>query len=205
MISLVVTRSTSRSRRLCWTARLTVVGRLVAFVAGYRHIPPRHPAVLHGRGRSGAARLSVGMLLLIGALVARAEAIFTYSEFLENLVGHWHGEAVTTPIGPQPYTIEFQRQPDGDVAGVADTGGSLHHWEFIHRDGELQLRFLTTFRGNTQPNWFYVESRVPNAISFRAKRPTYLRVDITSAKQEVGIEVFLHEQIHVTIELTRRR
>ena len=153
---------------------------------------------------SVALRMSFALafIFVCAASPATEDSTSETENFLDKLLGDWHGEAVRTPIGPNEYDINFSRQADGSVAGVADTGPSLHYWTFMHSDGELRVRFLTTFRGNTKPIWLKVESRSPETFKFRAEQPPYLRVDVSPDPSRTTIGVFLHEAPHVDIVLT---
>ena len=44
--------------------------------------------------------------------------------------GEWQGMAVTTPVGEVKYNIEFSVDENG-LTGIADTGSSFHHWQFM--------------------------------------------------------------------------
>lgn len=164
-------------------------------------------AAAAGRGEIAVRVATIVLALAIPLPRASAgDAAFAGGNgaFLQALLGAWEGEAVETPIGPHPYDITFTRNDDGAVSGVADTGPSAHHWHFDERDGELHLRFLTTFRGNATPNHFRVEAQSAGRVSFRAAEPAYLRVDVAPRGHAVHIQVYLHEAPHVRIELTRR-
>ena len=142
-----------------------------------------------------AAALIAGAAHATGAMSERA--------FIDALAGMWSGRAVTTPIGPHPYDMTFERQPDGSVSGAADTGGSWHHWRFLPDDDGLRIYFLTTFRGNTDPIWLRQTERLADGLRFRAEKPEYLRVDIHPTASTITFHIFLGEQPHVDIELER--
>ncbi len=125
--------------------------------------------------------------------------------FLHALIGNWEGRAVRTPRGPLPYDVRFERTPEGEVAGIANPGAALHHWAFFVKQGRLRLRFLTTFRGNTEPTWLTAEKIAHGTVQFRADHPPYLTVHVAPKTDRVDIHVFLRDQPHVEILLTRRQ
>ena len=71
--------------------------------------------------------------------------------YLQSLPGFWEGEAIETPVGPMSYDTIFHTCSNETIAGVAKTGASLHYWQFRPGQNNLQLRFLSTFRGNRKP------------------------------------------------------
>jgi len=150
-----------------------------------------------------AATLAALLYLHAGAL-AKADTP-AHAAFLDALVDNWDGRAVRTPHGPLPYDIEFSRSADGAIAGLADPGAALHHWRFLVEDGQLRLRFLTTFGGNTTLIWLNAETVSQTAVMFRAEDPPSLHVRVTNTGEEVNMDVFLHGEPHVNIRLLRKR
>lgn len=153
-----------------------------------------------------AVPMWVIVLGCIGIAVAAAEHLSPQAAeaFLQALVGDWNGEAVRTPRGPLPYDIAFTQGPNDDVAGVANPGAALHYWTFFLEDGRLRLRFLTTFRGNTEPTWLTAERGTEGTVQFRAERPPYLTVQVTPKREAVEINVMLRGEAHVDIRLMKR-
>lgn len=126
--------------------------------------------------------------------------------FLDRLVGDWRGRAELTPLGPLRYDLEFTRAPDQSVRGTAAPGGALHHWRFFVRGGVLWLRFLTTFRGNTEPVWLTLASCTEvdgGSVRLVAVDPSYLVVEAAVAPRELHLDIFLHGQPHVRVRLRR--
>ncbi len=121
--------------------------------------------------------------------------------FLQNLIGTWRGQATRTPVGPAPYDITFARIESGAVAGTADPGAALHHWRFFITNGHLRLRFLSTFRGNTNPTWLYTEEVSSVGAFFRGRDLDHLTVNIELNVNELRIDIFLHDAPHVSISL----
>ena len=121
--------------------------------------------------------------------------------FLQNLIGPWKGRAIRTPAGPVPYDITFARIESGAVAGTANPGAALHHWRFFITNGHLRLRFLSTFRGNTNPTWLYTEEVSSVGAFFRGRNLDHLTVNIESNVNELRIDIFLHDAPHVSIRL----
>ncbi|TQV81532.1 hypothetical protein [Aliikangiella coralliicola] len=125
------------------------------------------------------------------------------SDFFRLLTGEWKGMAVKTPVGSLEYNIDFAITDDNQLYGVADTGASSHHWRFFQDEGKLQLKFLSTFRGNSTPVLLVQNKSDNNQFVFQHKNPKYLQVWINFSNQLVTIKIILREQPHVRIELTK--
>ncbi|MCZ6892599.1 MAG: hypothetical protein O7H40_00960 [Gammaproteobacteria bacterium] len=121
--------------------------------------------------------------------------------FLQNLIGPWKGRAIRTPVGPVSYDITFARIESGAVTGTANPGAALHHWRFFVANGQLRLRFLSTFRGNTKPTWLYTEEVSSVGAFFRGRDLEHLTVNIEMNVNELRIDIFLHDAPHVSIRL----
>ncbi len=121
--------------------------------------------------------------------------------FLQNLIGTWKGRADRTPMGPLPYDIVFAPIQGGAVAGTADPGAALHHWRFFIANGQLRLRFLSTFRGNTNPTWLYTEEVSSVGAFFRGRDLDHLTVKLELRANDLRIDIFLHDAPHVSIRL----
>lgn len=154
--------------------------------------------------KTHVAATLAAMLYLDAGVLAKTETL-AHTEFLDALVDNWDGRAVRTPHGPLPYDIEFSRVAKGAVAGVADPGAALHYWRFLVEDGQLRLRFLTTFGGNNTPIWLNAETISETTVIFRAEEPPYLHVQVTNTGEEISIDVFLDGAPHVRIRLLRKR
>ncbi len=121
--------------------------------------------------------------------------------FLTNITGAWRGNAVLTPVGPLPYDITFTRMGDNGVEGAADPGAAIHYWRFVKQEDGVKLRFLSTFRGNTEPIYLLARSRLGKAVVFRALDPSYLEVHVSLAARDSFIRVLLRDELHVEILL----
>jgi|GEM_PF-3596019 len=126
----------------------------------------------------------------------------TFTQLAEFMQGDWQGMAVKTPVGQVAYDIRFSVDKDG-LVGVADTGDSLHHWQFIEINKKLKLRFLSTFRGNTKPRYLEYSHSEKNSHYFHHHHPGYLRVKITQKVNLIELHIFLRDESHVKIELKR--
>ncbi|HID82797.1 MAG TPA: hypothetical protein EYH06_08855 [Chromatiales bacterium] len=124
-------------------------------------------------------------------------------ELFATLPGSWHGRAIETPVGPIEYAMNFHECVVAVVAGVADTGASLHFWRFWKSDGELRLTFLSTFRGNQKPTQLVANQFEENMIWFFAPELALLTLSITMNEAAINIHVFHHQKPHVFIRLTR--
>jgi hypothetical protein len=143
------------------------------------------------------------------AIVTCLVAISSFAEdrspgaaFLDKLLGSWNGRAVLTPVGALPYDLDFARTEGGAVAGTADPGAALHHWRFFMVNGQLRLRFLSTFRGNTRPTWLYAEQASPAGAFFRGRDLAHLTVKIKWEANQLRIDIFLQDSPHVSIRLS---
>ena len=121
---------------------------------------------------------------------------------LRSLPGYWHGKAIETPLGPMDYDMLFHSCSDGTIAGVANTGASLHYWQFSHRDGNLRIRFLSTFAGNRTP--VLLKPTVPSgaSLNFFAPQREILTLGITATENQIDIRVFHWGKPHVQIRLS---
>ncbi|MCP3867817.1 MAG: hypothetical protein GY703_06930 [Gammaproteobacteria bacterium] len=125
--------------------------------------------------------------------------------YLKGLPGFWKGVAVETPVGSMNYDIFFHTCKDGTIAGVAQTGASLHYWQFMP-DRELpRLRFLSTFRGNRTPALLLSRSSDESTLNYYAPELEILSLQITFTASTVDIRVFHHGRPHVHIRLTRKQ
>lgn len=123
--------------------------------------------------------------------------------FFDQLDGAWQGEAVTTPVGPRPYAINFDRRETFWIYGQADPGAAIHHWGFYCDEGQLWLRFLSTFRGNRTPTMLKAKNISDAEIHFKAIDPAFLEVKIRAGNKQGQFEVLHHGKRHVLIELKR--
>lgn len=123
--------------------------------------------------------------------------------FFDRLSGNWQGEAVTTPVGPRPYDISFERREPFWIYGQANPGAAIHHWGFYCEDAELRLRFLSTFRGNRDPVLLKAIRITDAEILFKAQKPAFLEVKIRPGYTHSVFEVLHHGERHVLIELER--
>lgn len=146
------------------------------------------------------------MVLLIAAISLPMEAVADErrpAAFLDALIGAWSGRAETTPAGPRPYDMTFERLPDGRVAAIANPGRSRHHWWFGASKGRLQLTFLTTFAGNREPQVFLPATFTAEAAEFATKRADRLTVRVRLQRTRFDIDVMRHGRLHVAIRLVR--
>lgn len=150
-------------------------------------------------------KAAIGLLLGLSGLPVQADIDLSAAKrFLETLAGDWAGTALRTPRGVLPYDICFEHASPERLAGVADPGAALHHWDFHIRDDALKLRFLTTFGGNTTPTWLSAETMTGHTTWFQAAALDHLRVGIAQRPDQVDIHVRLHDRPHVHIRLLRR-
>lgn len=150
----------------------------------------------------------IWLLVLWGVFVFANDSATPHSEkvineFLAALPGAWDGQAIETPVGPVDYSISFQEEDDGVVAGVAKLSVSNHHWRFWQEDNELRVRFLSTFRGNQEPTQLVADKVEDNTIYFHAPELVLLTLTMTVVEPNVDIQVFHHQKPHVHIRLTR--
>ena len=140
--------------------------------------------------------LGILLTLLISTdLYAQALAPERSKAFLASLEGAWQGQAIVTPIGPRPDDITFQRNAQGHLEGNANPGAAIHDWIFYRENGQLKLRFLSTFAGNRQPRFLVATGEAAaGAIRFRARQPDFLAVHVRPATNAATVQVFLHGQ-----------
>lgn len=151
------------------------------------------------------------MLCLITALwcgVGAADAVLPLPQarvehLLGLLPGSWEGEAVETPVGPVDYDIAFEKCADHAVAGVADTGASLHYWRFGDDAGRLRVRFLSTFAGNRRSTLLLAGGIEGDSIRFYAPQRELLTLTVTPTERRLDIRVFHYGEPHVHIRLRR--
>ena len=146
----------------------------------------------------------VPVLLLVSAATwAECQQVAAVRLFFDRLSGDWQGEAVTTPIGPRPYDISFERRDAFWIYGQADPGAAIHHWGFYCEGSELRLRFLSTFRGNRNPVLLEAIGLKDDEIHFKAENPAFLEVKVRPGYTRSVFEVLHHGKRHVLIELKR--
>ena len=117
------------------------------------------------------------------------------------LPGYWYGEAIETPVGRMDYDMLFHSCSEGTIAGVANTGASLHYWQFSHRDENLHIRFLSTFAGNRTPVQLIPSLPEGARLNFFAPQQEILTLGITAMQNQIDIRVFHHGKPHVYIRL----
>ena len=123
---------------------------------------------------------------------------------LHSLPGYWAGEAIETPVGPRDYDIYFHPCGDGRVAGVAQTGASLHYWQFSKKDGRLRLEFLSTFAGNRSPVTLIPDGpEEGESLKMFAPAKPLLTLGISFSESQIDIHVFHYGKPHVHIRLKR--
>lgn len=150
-------------------------------------------------------RLSIILCLLwVTGCGYSMEATRRYADVFHALEGNWKGCAVTTPVGPRPYDIHLQPDGKGVLSGTADTGPvSDHHWSYRMVEDSLHLQFLSTFRGNDIPIRLSATALNVSTVTFRSEKLRKLKVEVTVLENRQDIEVYLHEQPHVSIRLVR--
>lgn len=127
-----------------------------------------------------------------------------YYSFFQSLQGNWSGCAIKTPIGARPYDIHFRLDEKGDLNGIADPGPvSDHHWSYQIDGDVLWLKFLSSFRGNTEPTWLSAVEKRGKTVTFRSKKVQKLKVDIAVIDNIQKIEIYLHNKPHVSIHLVK--
>lgn len=127
-----------------------------------------------------------------------------YADFFQSLHGNWKGCAIKTPVGPRPYDIHFKPDEQGYLNGTADPGPvSDHHWSYQIEDHVLWLNFLSTFRGNETPTWLSAVAKQGPTITFRSKKVRKLKVEVTVIDNTQNIEIYLHDEPHVSIRLVK--
>lgn len=125
-------------------------------------------------------------------------------KFPGSLVGAWHGEAVQTPVGAVPYSIEFTKNTDGCISGTTDTGRANHTWTFCKLDAHLRLHFFTDFGGNETPINFEMTSTEQGVRTFFAKTHGFMQVLITVRENSGWIRIMHRGKLHVEIQLSRQ-
>lgn len=124
-------------------------------------------------------------------------------KFLEAIEGKWTGQAVISPVGPLTYDIDFTRTEDSAIEGAANPGAAIHYWTFYREQQAITLRFLSTFRGNTDPLHLSATAQAEGAMVFQAFRPAYLQVHVRPQLDNIMIKVLLHGELHVVIYLKK--
>ena len=118
--------------------------------------------------------------------------------------GRWVGQADVTPIGPRPYDITFRPTSQGRVEGSTNPSrSSTHYWAFYEENGELRIRFLTTFAGNRDPIFLNAKEWDNAGVLFRATEPTLLSVRVLPTPDRLSIDVYHWDRLHVSIRLKR--
>jgi len=165
---------------------------------------------IEARARRAFATALTALVIAINALASCAaqadsppDASDRIAAFLAAVEGKWEGKAAVTPIGPRPYDITFRRNATGDLEGSAQPGGATHVWTFRQEGRSLQLRFLSTFRGNRQPILLLLQDEVDGEWVFQAVQPVFLKVRIRIETREMVIRVLHHDRLHVEIRLRR--
>jgi hypothetical protein len=158
------------------------------------------PARRRGRRHGG---WSVLLLLALAPAAAAETRLGGGGELLSSLLGRWSGEAVRTPAGPLPYDIHFRPLGGCAVSGAANPGAAVHSWIFYRDGGALRLRFLSSFRGNTDPLDLAGVRDPDGTVTFRAERRGYVSVRLTPGADAIGIAVALRGEPHVEIRLAR--
>ena len=150
-------------------------------------------------------KLLPALVLTIASTLAGADCPDTPAAgaLFDRLAGAWNGRASVTPVGPRPYDIRFERRDRNWIYGSAEPGAAIHHWGFYCRDGGLQLRFLSTFRGNRDPTLLDAVEISDDRLVFQAREPEFLRVVVTPGREQSRFEVLHHGKRHVLIKLER--
>jgi hypothetical protein len=145
----------------------------------------------------------ITLLIIPFSTQANCEQDASVQSMFDRLSGDWQGEAVTTPVGPRPYDINFERREPFWIYGHADPGAAVHHWGFYCEAGKLRLRFLTTFRGNREPTLLEATTITDKELVFKADNPAFLSVIVRPGQNHSEFEVLHHGKRHVLIELNR--
>lgn len=122
---------------------------------------------------------------------------------MAGLRGNWTGTAVTTPIGPVAYDIQFQPAARDCLSGTAHPGTN-HTWTFCLRDGSLNLDFLTDFRGNRMPIRFRQMVYKDGIYTFKADTHDFMEVLVFVDESTAWMKIFHYGKLHVEIRLTRK-
>jgi hypothetical protein len=127
-----------------------------------------------------------------------------FAIFLSAIEGSWKGKAVTTPVGPRPYDITFQRAGAYKLEGQAEPGDvSTHYWTFFLDEQLPALRFLSTFAGNRQPVFLEATNERKGEWKFNTQDPDYLEVHVKPRHDDLTIRIYLRREFHVEIKLIR--
>lgn len=124
-------------------------------------------------------------------------------QFLLSLEGEWIGKAEITPIGPVNYDITFKRTKKTQVEGAVKLKAATHYWTFYEDKNQLKLLFLTTFRGNTKPIDLEVCEWDKDGVLFQAKKPELLSLRVMSSADQLSIDIFHWDKLHVSIRLNK--
>ena len=143
---------------------------------------------------------AVFALLCLGMQQAAASEM---QQRISQLPGFWDGQAVETPVGPVNYDIQFHQCRDGSIAGVANTGASLHYWQFWPDKSPVRMRFLSTFRDNREPTFLIADRGEANSLHFQAPELDLLSLRFSLSGNEADIQVFHHGEPHVHIQLSK--
>ncbi|MEH6470350.1 MAG: hypothetical protein V7752_03795 [Halopseudomonas sp.] len=147
--------------------------------------------------------LIIVLLTASSSAIAANESSDSAQHQLQSLPGFWKGEAVETPVGPMNYDMVFHRCREGTIAGVAKTGASLHYWQFKPDEIPVQLRFLSTFRGNRTPVQLLSKRSEGAVLEFYAPELELLTLGITFSTTNVDIRIYHYGNPHVHIRLAR--
>ena len=143
-----------------------------------------------------------GILALLGLGIQQAIAS-EMPQRIAQLPGFWDGQAVETPVGPVNYDIQFHSCRDGSIAGVANTGASLHYWKFWPEERPVRLRFLSTFRDNREPSFLVADRMEESSLHFLAPELELLSLNFSLSGNEAEIQVFHHGEPHVQVRLSK--
>lgn len=124
------------------------------------------------------------------------------ADFLSAVSGQWEGRTVHTPAGQFSYDIRFAAE-DGCTAGVANPGGTQHHWKFCPVDDGLELEFLSNFGGNDSPLRLQMQGIEDGALRFQSQKPAFLKVHARVEGDCMRLQVLHHDRLHVEIHLRR--
>jgi hypothetical protein len=86
---------------------------------------------------------------------------------------------------------------------VAQTGASLHYWQFRREGERLHLDFLSTFGGNRRPIGLLSTKVEGETLKFFAPERKMLTLGIGLEESQVDIRVYHFEKPHVHIRLKR--
>lgn len=147
--------------------------------------------------------LSPGMLMICLLPYSQlfADNEIQAGSFLQQLQGRWHGQAVTTPVGPRPYNIRFKWLEERCLQGTADTGASLHRWTFCEQENEIHLKFLSNFSGNRTEIHFKTVGQDNNFMALMADSHPFMKLKIQSSGTSRTILIYHRHKLHVEIQL----